>query len=116
MSPPPLPSPACGGDVKGRRVQNSVMTLRSVARLVARGVSAFPAAVTAQMVANFSAGGAAINQLSRVADAHLRVIPLALERPTADFTQAPAMTEGEFLAAVATGHDAVSPEAHLVCL
>jgi nicotinate-nucleotide--dimethylbenzimidazole phosphoribosyltransferase len=84
--------------------------------VVAQGVSAFPAAVTAQMVANFAAGGAAINQLSRVAGAHLHVIALALERPTADITQAPAMAEGEFLAAVATGYDAVRPEADLVCL
>jgi nicotinate-nucleotide--dimethylbenzimidazole phosphoribosyltransferase len=84
--------------------------------VVAQGVSAFPAAVTAQMVANFSAGGAAINQLSHVAGAHLRVIPLVLERPTADFTQAPAMTEAEFLAAVSTGYDAIPPETGLVCL
>jgi nicotinate-nucleotide--dimethylbenzimidazole phosphoribosyltransferase len=84
--------------------------------VVAQGVSAFPPAVTAQMVANFAAGGAAINQLSRVADARLRVIPLALERPTADFTTAPAMAEDEFLAAVATGHDAVAAETDLVCL
>ena len=84
--------------------------------VVAQGVSAFPASVTAQMVANFSAGGAAINQLSRVASAHLRVIPLALDRPTADFTREPAMTEPEFLAAVVAGYGAVSPEADLVCL
>jgi nicotinate-nucleotide--dimethylbenzimidazole phosphoribosyltransferase len=84
--------------------------------VVAQGVSAFPAAVTAQMVANFATGGAAINQLSRMAGAHLSVIPLALDRPTADFTRAPAMTEAEFLTAVATGYDAVSTEADLVCL
>src|SRR5579871_1937155 len=65
-----------------------------------RGVSAYPAAVTEQMVANFSAGGAAINQLARTAGAKLRVVPLSLAVPTADFTQAPAMTEQEFLAAV----------------
>ena len=41
-----------------------------------QGVSAYPAEVTAQMVANFAAGGAAINQLARTAGAHLRVIPL----------------------------------------
>ena len=52
-----------------------------------QGVSAYPAEVTAQMVANFAAGGAAINQLARTAGAHLRVIPLALDRPTADFTK-----------------------------
>jgi nicotinate-nucleotide--dimethylbenzimidazole phosphoribosyltransferase len=84
--------------------------------VTAQGVSAYPAAVTAQMVANFAAGGAAINQLSRVAGANLRVIPLALETPTADFTQAPAMDEDAFLAAVAAGADAVSSDADLVCL
>jgi nicotinate-nucleotide--dimethylbenzimidazole phosphoribosyltransferase len=84
--------------------------------VTAQGVSAYPAAVTAQMVANFSAGGAAINQLSRVADASLRVIPLTLDQPTRDFTLVPAMDEQDFLAAVAAGHDAVAPAADLVCL
>ena len=39
--------------------------------VAARGVSAYPAAVTAQMVQNFIAGGAAVNQLCRVLDAGL---------------------------------------------
>jgi nicotinate-nucleotide--dimethylbenzimidazole phosphoribosyltransferase len=81
-----------------------------------QGVSAYPAEVTAQMVANFSVGGAAINQLARTAGAKLRVVPLALEQPTADFTQASAMDETAFLAAVATGYTAVSPGTDLVCL
>ena len=84
--------------------------------VTARGVSAYPAEVTAQMVANFAAGGAAINQLARLAGANLQVVPLSLDRPTADITTAPAMDEGEFLAAVAVGFDAISPEADLVCL
>lgn len=84
--------------------------------VVAQGVSAFPAEVTAQMVANFTDGGAAINQLAAVAGARLRVVPLDLDRPTADFTKEPAMDEDAFLRAVATGYDAVPADADLVCL
>ena len=84
--------------------------------VTAQGVSAYPAAVTTQMVANFAAGGAAINQLARIADARLRVLPLSLDRPTADFTVAPAMSHEEFLDAVEIGSDAVNPETDLVCL
>ena len=46
---------------------------------MAQGVSAFPVAVTAQMVKNFVAGGAAVNQLCQAADSDLRVYELALE-------------------------------------
>jgi nicotinate-nucleotide--dimethylbenzimidazole phosphoribosyltransferase len=84
--------------------------------VTAQGVSPYPAAVTAQMVANFDAGGAAINQIARTVSATLRVIPLALDQPTADFTVEPAMDEQAFLAAVSAGYNAVRPEADLVCL
>jgi len=84
--------------------------------VTAQGVSAYPRAVTAQMVANFAAGGAAINQLARIAGAALHVIPLSLDQPTADITQTAAMDEAGFLAAVMAGYQAVSPQSHLVCL
>ncbi|MEI8152836.1 MAG: nicotinate-nucleotide--dimethylbenzimidazole phosphoribosyltransferase, partial [Hyphomicrobiales bacterium] len=84
--------------------------------VTAHGVSPFPAAVTAQMVATFSAGGAAINQLAETASATLRVIPLDLDTPTADLTREPAMDEASFLAAVAAGYNTVRPEADLICL
>ncbi len=75
--------------------------------VAAQGVSAFPSEVTQQMVANFAAGGAAINQLARLAGADLHVVPLALDQPTTDFTLGAAMDETAFLAAINTGYDAV---------
>ncbi len=82
--------------------------------VTAQGVSAFPSEVTAQMVLNFQRGGAAINQLAKTVGAHLDVIALDLDRPTADFTQAPAMGEAEMVAALLTGWDAVKPSADLL--
>jgi nicotinate-nucleotide--dimethylbenzimidazole phosphoribosyltransferase len=84
--------------------------------VTAQGVSAYPSAVTAQMVANFANGGAAINQLARLGGAELRVVALSLEQPTADFTLEPAMTEAQFLEAVSAGYDDVSDTADLVVL
>jgi nicotinate-nucleotide--dimethylbenzimidazole phosphoribosyltransferase len=84
--------------------------------VVSRGVSPYPAEVTAQMVANFAHGGAAINQLAHNAGARLRVIPLQLETPTQDFSTGAAMTPAEFLLAVSTGYDAVSDGTDLLAL
>jgi nicotinate-nucleotide--dimethylbenzimidazole phosphoribosyltransferase len=84
--------------------------------IAARGVSAYPAEVTAQMVANFRAGGAAINQLAASAGAALSVVDIELERPTADFTVEAAMTSADFLSAVGAGITAVPEAADIILL
>ena len=84
--------------------------------IVAQGVNPFPAEVTALMVANFRAGGAAINQLCRVAGADLSVVPLDLDRPTADFTRGPAMTGDDLRAATEAGAASVDPTAQILIL
>lgn len=80
------------------------------------GVSPYPPEVTVQMVANFEHGGAAINQLCRASGADLSVISLDLDRPTADFTQGPAMSEAETLDALNRGAAAVDATADVLIL
>lgn len=82
--------------------------------ITARGVSAFPAAVTEQMVLNFRAGGAAINQLAKLAGARMDVHALSLDTPTQDFTEGAAMDEAAFLAALRAGWEAVDPATDLL--
>ncbi|HET6224415.1 MAG TPA: nicotinate-nucleotide--dimethylbenzimidazole phosphoribosyltransferase [Dongiaceae bacterium] len=84
--------------------------------VAARGVSAYPQTVTAQMVANFAAGGAAINQIAKAASAELRVVPIELERPTCDFTEAAAMSTDEYIAAVDAGCRTVPEECDLLAV
>lgn len=82
----------------------------------AQGVNPYPQEVTVQMVANFQAGGAAINQLCRVNGAALDVIALDLDRPTGDFTQGPAMSGDETLDALNRGAAAVDEGADILIL
>jgi nicotinate-nucleotide--dimethylbenzimidazole phosphoribosyltransferase len=88
-----------------------------------RGVSAYPRAVTGQMVKNFLAGGAAISVLARlqrmelwIVDAgvdddcgtHPRLINAKVRRGTRDFGFEAAMTESECQDALQKGRDAVT--------
>lgn len=96
--------------------------------VAAEGVSAYPAAVTPQMVYNFVRGGAAINVLARRAGARIVVadlgvnhdfpadLPIAhlkIDKGTANMAQGPAMSRAEAVAAIAAGIDLVSQE--VVC-
>jgi nicotinate-nucleotide--dimethylbenzimidazole phosphoribosyltransferase len=83
--------------------------------VVAQGVTAYPAEVTRQMVANFQAGGAAINQLCKSFGLGLKVFELALDHPTRDITQAPALDEPECAAAIAYGMEAII-DCDLLCV
>jgi nicotinate-nucleotide--dimethylbenzimidazole phosphoribosyltransferase len=84
--------------------------------VVERGVTAYPREVTAQMVANFRNGGAAINQLCRAFGLGLKVFELALEQPTRDITAAPALDEADCAAAIAFGMQAIAGGTDLLCV
>ena len=88
--------------------------------VVEEGISAYPQAVTGQMLCNFIGGGAAISVLARQLHASLEVVDLGtidlqLELPgvrhlrlgagTANFARQPAMTEDQLLAALQAGRD-----------
>ena len=81
-----------------------------------KGVSAFPPEVTAQMVANFAAGGAAINQICAVYDLSLKIYDLALEIPTEDFTEDAAMDERTCAATMAFGMEVLMDKPDLLCI
>jgi len=89
--------------------------------VTAQGVSAFPSAVTVQMLHNFAGGGAAISVLARALGAPLEVVDagtlatteiagVVTDKPchgTRDFYNEPAMTRAECDFALAAGRRAV---------
>ncbi|MDR5901193.1 nicotinate-nucleotide--dimethylbenzimidazole phosphoribosyltransferase [Halomonas icarae] len=102
--------------------------------VAAERVSAFPQEVTAQMVANFTAGGAAINVFARQHAAHLEVIDVGVATPmpddvarhprlvnekvrlgTANMLESDAMTRDEALQAMAAGARAAKRAAAAGC-
>jgi nicotinate-nucleotide--dimethylbenzimidazole phosphoribosyltransferase len=84
--------------------------------IAARGVSAYPQAVTGQMVQNFAAGGAAINQICKAHDLGLKVFELALDQPTPDIVVEDAFDEKGAAATIAFGMEAVAGGIDLLCL
>jgi nicotinate-nucleotide--dimethylbenzimidazole phosphoribosyltransferase len=105
-SPPPVPSPA------------TVAVFAGDHGVVQEGVTPWPQEVTAQMVANFCAGGAAINVLARHAGAEVVVVDVGVATPipaaggwldrrvrpgTDNLARGPAMTQEEALAALDVG-------------
>lgn len=84
--------------------------------ITAKGVSAFPASVTEQMVLNFAAGGAAINQMCAANDIGLKVFELALQVPTPDITEADAFDEAGCAATMAFGMEAIAGGTDLLAL
>ncbi|MBB3977775.1 nicotinate-nucleotide--dimethylbenzimidazole phosphoribosyltransferase [Rhizobium azooxidifex] len=81
-----------------------------------QGVTPFPPSVTAQMVENFAAGGAAINQICVTHDLGLKVFDLALDYPTGDITEEPALSERDCAATMAFGMEAVAGGTDLLCI
>jgi nicotinate-nucleotide--dimethylbenzimidazole phosphoribosyltransferase len=84
--------------------------------VVAQGVSAYPPEVTRAMMENFAAGGAAINQICAAFDIGLKVFELALDYPTKDITQEPALDEAACAATFAFGMEAIAGGSDLICV
>lgn len=104
--PPPVPQPA------------AVAVFAGDHGVHAQGVTPWPQEVTAQMVANFLAGGAVVNAFARQIGADVLVVDVGVAAPlpaqpglvarrvadgTADMTAGPALTRDQALAAVEVG-------------
>ena len=109
---------SCQGSCPPRQFDRARVVVFAGDHGVARsGVSAFPPEVTAQMVANFAAGGAAINVLAGFAGATVRVVDMAVDsepvsadvaahkvrRGSGDIAVQDALTADETAAALAAG-------------
>ncbi|MDO8916310.1 MAG: nicotinate-nucleotide--dimethylbenzimidazole phosphoribosyltransferase [Coriobacteriia bacterium] len=102
--------------------RKSIVLMAGDHGVTAEGVSPYPSEVTAQMVANFVYGGAAINQLAKHAGASLVLVDVGVASPlpvregviharvadgTANMAKGPAMSRDEALAAISVGIETV---------
>ncbi len=76
--------------------------------VVAQGVSAYPSDVSAMMLKAYGQGGGTINQICATYEFGFKAFELALDLPTADFTQAPALDEKACVATMAFGMEALA--------
>ncbi len=81
-----------------------------------KGVSAYPQSVTRQMLENFAAGGAAINQICAAYDLGLKIFDLAIDMPTPSITDEDALDEPNCAATMAYGMEAIAGGTDLLCL
>jgi nicotinate-nucleotide--dimethylbenzimidazole phosphoribosyltransferase len=84
--------------------------------VAARGVSAYPSEVNRQMLENFAAGGAAINQICASLGLGFKVFDLALDMPTRDIVEDAAMDEKSCVATMAFGMEAIAGGSDLLCV
>ncbi len=96
--------PSAGGDLCGNH------------GVTKHGITPFPSSVTQQMVENFAAGGAAINQICVTHDLGLKIFDLALDYPTGDITCEPALSERDCAATMAFGMEAIAGGTDLLCI
>ena len=93
-------------EIRGRvpaRLRAVVVVAAGDHGVVEEGVSAYPQEVTAQMVANFRAGGAAVNVLARAANAEVVIADRGVGAPTRNMTLGPAMAPAELERELAAG-------------
>jgi nicotinate-nucleotide--dimethylbenzimidazole phosphoribosyltransferase len=115
-----------GSEVPAPRTAKAVIVMAADHGVAAEGVSAYPQAVTPQMVENFLRGGAAINALARAAGARVVVVDMGIATPlspraelverrigpgTHNLRREPAMSRSEAHAAVAAGASVLEDEA-----
>jgi nicotinate-nucleotide--dimethylbenzimidazole phosphoribosyltransferase len=109
---------AIQGTAAPRAASKAVVVMAADHGVAEEGVSAYPQEVTAQMVANFAGGGAAINVLARHVGARVVVVDMGVKAPipglagvrdlrvgpgTRNFTRGPAMTRDEVVRALEAG-------------